>query len=92
MQRWDPGGVTASSVTNSGFFKIGATGTLGTVEKLRVTDPTTVDNTANVMIGTSATTGAVEGIDTTTSLEFPVEPPGGVIIVVALPFVSELLF
>ncbi len=56
LQRWDPGGVTASSVTNSGFFKIGATGTLGTVEKLRISDPTTADNSANVMIAASAST------------------------------------
>lgn len=56
LQRWDPGGVTASSVTNSGFFKIGATGSLGTVERLRIVDPTTTDNTANVMIAANATT------------------------------------
>ena len=59
------GGTVLSSVNASGLFRIAATGTLGTAEKLRVNDPTTADNTANTMLSASATTSkplVIQGI------------------------------
>ena len=49
-------GRSGVKTTVNGVLYVGATGTAGTVEKLRVNTPTTVDNLANVIIGTSATT------------------------------------
>jgi len=42
--------------TLTGAVKINSTGAFGTVEKFRVNTPTTVDNLANVVFGTSAAT------------------------------------
>ncbi len=59
-----PTGSTASSqrmtIRGTGAVQIGASGTPGTVELLRVGDPTTTDDTAKVMINVpSSTTGMV---------------------------------
>jgi hypothetical protein len=57
--------VEAARFTTGGVFELNSTGTAGTVEKFRVNTPTTVDNLANAIISTSATTSkglVVQGV------------------------------
>lgn len=62
----------------------GSNPTLGTVENLRVGIPTTVDNTSNVTIGTSATTAkglVIQGVASQTASLFQVQNSAGTAIV-----------
>lgn len=81
------------ATVNSVLGRFSATGGLGTVEKLRVVDPTTTDNAANVMHAASSTTAKplviqgksaqaanlLEVQDSTGASLFAIDPTGGVI-------------